>query len=274
MQHTKSTIEKGESMTNYDVDEIERQRDREKLAESIRNNKKSNEEHKKNDRFDLERGIMSIWQTEDDLETVLYSIMDATDGPPSEDEIVNMILGIKELHGARMQRLWDTFENFVHAGHNNLWEDINTKNQGDVIAGHRIHDYIGGGNSEMYAVHPDISEEDDNEEKYDYPHDAVSPEPLQQQDEETRRKNKETHKAMKAESRQEEIKAEFDKNGISIMSLDEKKEIKTVSMKEFADRLDEMDNGGDDNHKDMKEAVIAQEEWDATKFDNEDKELD
>ena len=159
MQHTKSTIEKrGESMTNYDMDEIERQRDREKLAESIRG-KKSDEQKriyqdymklradKKNDRFDLEEAIQSIWQTEDDLETVLYSIMDATDGPPSEDEIVNMILGIKELHGARMQRLWDIFENFVHSQHDTLWRDIK-ENQ-------KIHD----------------------EEKYDYPSDAISPQP-------------------------------------------------------------------------------------------------
>ena len=165
-------------MTNYDMDEIERQRDREKLAESIRNNKKSEEQkkiyqdyqklrmNKKNDRFDLEEGIHSIWQTEDDLDTVLYSIMDATDGPPTTDEIVNMIMGIKELHGARMQRLWDTFENFIHVGHDNLWKDINKNQQGDVISGRRVHDYVGGGNSE-----------EDDDEKYDYPHDAVSPQP-------------------------------------------------------------------------------------------------
>ena len=163
------------------MDEIERQRDREKLAESIRG-KKSDEQKKiyqdymklradkKNDRFDLEEAIQSIWQTEDDLETVLYSIMDAPDGPPSEDEIVNMILGIKELHGARMQRLWDIFEDFVHGQHDTLWKDINKNQQGDVISGHRVHDYVGGGNSE-------------EEEKYDYPeenpflHDAVSPQP-------------------------------------------------------------------------------------------------
>ena len=155
MQHTKSTIEKrGESMTNYDMDELRRQG---KIPEELE--KKSDEqkriyqdymklrEDKKNDRFDLEEAIQSIWQTEDDLETVLYSIMDATDGPPSEDEIVNMILGIKELHGARMQRLWDIFENFVHSQHDTLWRDIK-ENQ-------KIHD----------------------EEKYDYPHDAVSPQP-------------------------------------------------------------------------------------------------
>ena len=161
-------------MTNYDMDEIERQRDREKLAESIRG-KKSEEQkniyqdykklrmNKKNDRFDLEEGIMNIWQTEDDLETILYSIMDATDGPPSEDEIVNMITGVKELHGARMQRLWDTFENFVHNEHDTMWRDIK-ENQSHI------------------------------------PHDAVSPEP------------------------------------------------KTVSIKEFTDRLEQMDNGGDDDN--------------------------
>ena len=180
MQHTKSTIEKrGESMTNYDMDEIERQRDREKLAESIRG-KKSDEQKKiyqdykklrvdkKNDRFDLEEAIQSIWQTEDDLETVLYSIMDATDGPPSEDEIVNMILGIKELHGARMQRLWDIFEDFVHSQHDTMWRDIKDHQ--------RVHDYVGGGKSAEHEMR----------EKYEYPpaagplgihHDAVSPQP-------------------------------------------------------------------------------------------------
>ena len=53
--------------------------------------------------------------------------------------------------------------------------------------------------------------------------------------------------------RQEEIKAE-----------DEKREIKTVSTKEFMEALGQMDNGGDDNG----------EEYDATKFDNADQHLD
>ena len=210
MQHTKSTIERGESMTNYDMDEIERQRDREKLAESIRG-KKSDEQkniyqdykklrmNKKNDRFDLEESIQSVWQTEEDLDTILYSIMDATDGPPSQDEIVNMLMGIKELHGARMQKLWDVFEDFVHNEHDTFWRHQTGNSE---IENTRVHDYVGGGNSE------------------NIPHDAVSPEP----------------------------------------------KMKTVSTKEFMEALGQMDNGGDDNHKD--------EEWDATKFDNEDKELD
>jgi serine/threonine protein kinase HipA of HipAB toxin-antitoxin module len=116
-----------------------------------------------------------------------------------------------------------------------MWRDIKDHQ--------RVHDYVGGGKSAEHEMR----------EKYEYPSDAVSPEPLQQQDEETRRKNKELHKAMKAEMKQEEIKAE-----------DEKREIKTVSTKEFMEALGQMDNGGDDNG----------EEWDATKFNNEDKEID
>ena len=58
---------------------------------------------------------------------------------------------------------------------------------------------------------------------------------------------------MIAKKRQEEIKAE-----------DEKREIKTVSTKEFMEALGQMDNGGDDNG----------EEYDATKFNNADQHLD
>ncbi|SVE57541.1 uncharacterized protein METZ01_LOCUS510395, partial [marine metagenome] len=98
-------------MTNYDMDELRRQG---KIPEELKEgeyrkhqekfDKKSEEqkriyqdykklrEDKKNDRFDLEEAIQSIWQTEDDLDTVLYAIMDAhTDEPPSNDEIVNML---------------------------------------------------------------------------------------------------------------------------------------------------------------------------------------
>ena len=148
----KSTTEKrGESMTNYDMDELRRQG---KIPEELKEgeyrkhqekfDKKSDEQKriyqdymklradKKNDRFDLEEAIQSIWQTEDDLDTVLYAIMDAhTDEPPSNDEIVNMILGIKELHGARMQRLWDIFEDFVHGQHDTMWRDIKDHQSSD-----------------------------------------------------------------------------------------------------------------------------------------------
>ena len=65
------------------------------------------------DRFDLEEEIHKVWATEEDLETVLYRIMDAPEGPPSEDEIANMLIGLKEIHNSRCIKLWDVFETMV-----------------------------------------------------------------------------------------------------------------------------------------------------------------
>ena len=36
--------------------------------------------------------------------------MDSSDGPCSEDEIANMIIGLKEIHKSRCLKLWDMFE--------------------------------------------------------------------------------------------------------------------------------------------------------------------
>ena len=37
----------------------------------------------KYDRFDLEEEIQKVWGAVEDLDTILYRIMDATEGPPS-----------------------------------------------------------------------------------------------------------------------------------------------------------------------------------------------
>ena len=65
------------------------------------------------DRFDLEEEIHKVWTTEEDLETILYRIMDAPEGPPSEDEITNMLIGLKEIHNSRCMKLWDVVETMV-----------------------------------------------------------------------------------------------------------------------------------------------------------------
>ena len=64
-------------------------------------------------RFNLEEEIQNVWNTENDLDTILYRIMDAPDGPPSEDEITNMLIGLKEIHKSRCIKLWDVFETMV-----------------------------------------------------------------------------------------------------------------------------------------------------------------
>ena len=68
----------------------------------------------KYDRFNLEEEIQKVWSTEEDLNTILYRIMDASEGPPSEDEITNMLIGLKEIHNSRCIKLWDIFETMIH----------------------------------------------------------------------------------------------------------------------------------------------------------------
>ena len=68
----------------------------------------------KYDRFNLEEEIQSVWGAVEDLDTILYRIMDAKDGPPSEDDVVNMLLGLKEIHKSRCIKLWDVFETMVN----------------------------------------------------------------------------------------------------------------------------------------------------------------
>ena len=65
------------------------------------------------DRFNLEEEIHKVWTTEEDLDTILYRIMDAPDGPPSEDEVTNMLIGLKEIHKSRCLKLMDVFESMV-----------------------------------------------------------------------------------------------------------------------------------------------------------------
>jgi len=64
-------------------------------------------------RFNLEGELHKVmWSTVDDLDTILYRMMDAPESP-SEDEIINMIFGLRELHSARSLKLWDVFETMV-----------------------------------------------------------------------------------------------------------------------------------------------------------------
>jgi len=65
------------------------------------------------DRFDLEEEIHKVWATEEDLDTILYRIMDAPEEQPSEDDITNMLMGLKEIHNSRCIKLYDVFETMV-----------------------------------------------------------------------------------------------------------------------------------------------------------------
>ena len=62
-----------------------------------------------NDRFDLEEAISEVFTTNEELETLLYRIGDSP-VTPTEDEILNIIIGIMELNKVRYEKLWNTFE--------------------------------------------------------------------------------------------------------------------------------------------------------------------
>ena len=66
----------------------------------------------KYDRFNLEAEIMSGWNTKDDLESITSRMMDDPD-PMSEDDIVNVLIGLIELHDIRCKKLFNVFETMV-----------------------------------------------------------------------------------------------------------------------------------------------------------------
>ena len=66
-------------------------------------------------RFDLEEAITNVFTSNEELETLLYRIGDSP-VVPSEDELMNMIIGIIELNKVRYEKLWNTFEALVSNG--------------------------------------------------------------------------------------------------------------------------------------------------------------
>ena len=60
-------------------------------------------------RFDLEEHMSAMSSLGDDIDTVIHAYGDAKIRP-TEDDMLNMLIGIKALHEARYQRMWQTFE--------------------------------------------------------------------------------------------------------------------------------------------------------------------
>jgi hypothetical protein len=68
---------------------------------------------KQYDRFDLESAIQTVWHTKDDLELITQRIVDDPDGPMTEDELTNVLIGLSELHEIRCKRLFGVFETML-----------------------------------------------------------------------------------------------------------------------------------------------------------------
>ena len=69
---------------------------------------------KEYDRFNLEAEILNVWQTKDDLDAIAERVYDDPDGPLTEDEIGNVLIGLSELHNIRCKKLWKVFETMIN----------------------------------------------------------------------------------------------------------------------------------------------------------------
>ena len=84
----------------------------------------------KYDRFNLEEEIQNVWQTKDDLDAIAERHYDDPEGPMTEDEIFNVLIGLSELHETRMKKLWKVFETMVQQKNSFLTEEVT---MGDVL---------------------------------------------------------------------------------------------------------------------------------------------
>lgn len=67
---------------------------------------------KDKDRFDLEEAISEMAQLPNDIDTIIYAIGDAPE-PATEDELLNMLIGVRQLHETRYRKMWQIFEELV-----------------------------------------------------------------------------------------------------------------------------------------------------------------
>lgn len=63
-------------------------------------------------RFDLEDAISRMLDIDNELDDLIYKVGDDKN-QPTEDEILNILIGIKALNQVRYDRLWMVFENLI-----------------------------------------------------------------------------------------------------------------------------------------------------------------
>ena len=66
-------------------------------------------------RFDLEEAIGEMLSTQNDIETIIYAIGDSPI-KHTEDQLLNMLIGMKQLHDTRYQKMWNVFEQLIKNG--------------------------------------------------------------------------------------------------------------------------------------------------------------
>jgi hypothetical protein len=66
-------------------------------------------------RFELEDAMSNLSLVGEDIETMIYAIGDCPI-KHTEDQLLNMLIGMKQLHDTRYQKMWDTFEQLIKNG--------------------------------------------------------------------------------------------------------------------------------------------------------------
>jgi len=56
----------------------------------------------------MENAIIRMGALEDELDVLLYKMFDAS-RKPTDDEVMNIMIGIKEINKARYDMLWESF---------------------------------------------------------------------------------------------------------------------------------------------------------------------
>ena len=64
------------------------------------------------DRFDLEQQILDCWRVVDDLKT----LGDVYDREHTDDQVLNVLLGVTELYDQKFNKLFETFETCIRQG--------------------------------------------------------------------------------------------------------------------------------------------------------------
>lgn len=66
-------------------------------------------------RFDLEQDIMTAWGTCEDIQLIYERFYDGHESM-SVDDMANLLLGLKQMHQLRCEKLFETFEEIVKNG--------------------------------------------------------------------------------------------------------------------------------------------------------------
>jgi hypothetical protein len=61
---------------------------------------------------ELEDLIMAAWITKEDINSILWVLMDR-EKQPDEDELANLLIGLHTLHDARMAKLFNAYEQVI-----------------------------------------------------------------------------------------------------------------------------------------------------------------